>query len=282
MSTTSTTTLVQPSTAPIRNSSAPACHNCGANLSHAQEHAVAQDAQQRISELETQVKLLTSKATAAVDKLADYEDELRQLKSTPHRPSGQTSGLPSASDPNVASSQPRRTSTPSGPPPRPSTATAAPGPRTSIHQPLQNRLSSLLTSHRSPSQPPAPASAPLPAHARTPSETELLTALAREQALRAAAEANLSQTNEELEELSAQLFQQANEMVATERRARAKLEERVEVLERSNGEKRKRLEVLESRMGRIERVRALLKEGGANWAVATGGTTAEQSTTLKP
>lgn len=71
-------------------------------------------------------------------------------------------------------------------------------------------------------------------------------------------------------------------MVATERRARAKLEERVEVLERSNGEKRKRLEVLESRMGRIERVRALLKEGGANWAVATGGTTAEQSTTLKP
>lgn len=51
-------------------------------------------------------------------------------------------------------------------------------------------------------------------------------------------------------------------MVATERKARAKLEERVEVLERRDGEKRKRLEVLESRMGRIERVRGLLKEGG--------------------
>ena len=71
-------------------------------------------------------------------------------------------------------------------------------------------------------------------------------------------------------------------MVATERRARAKLEERVEVLERRDGEKRVRLEVLESRMGRIERVRALLKEGGANWAVATAGAPAEQSNTVKP
>lgn len=64
--------------------------------------------------------------------------------------------------------------------------------------------------------------------------------------------------NEELEELSAQLFQQANEMVATERKARAKLEERVEILERRDGEKGKRLEMLESQMRRIERVRGLL------------------------
>ena len=62
----------------------------------------------------------------------------------------------------------------------------------------------------------------------------------------------------ELEELSAQLFQQANEMVSTERRARAKLEERVEVLERRDGEKRKRLERLESALKRIDRLRALL------------------------
>lgn len=49
-------------------------------------------------------------------------------------------------------------------------------------------------------------------------------------------------------------------MVATERKARAKLEERVMVLERRDGEKRARLEVLEGRMGRIERVRELLKK----------------------
>ena len=69
----------------------------------------------------------------------------------------------------------------------------------------------------------------------------------------------MSQTNDELEELSAQLFTEANEMVATERKARAKLEERVAVLERRDKEKRTRLEVLESRLGRIERVREMLK-----------------------
>ena len=47
-------------------------------------------------------------------------------------------------------------------------------------------------------------------------------------------------------------------MVASERKARAKLEERVVVLERRDGDKRKRLEILEGRMGRIERVRSLL------------------------
>lgn len=83
--------------------------------------------------------------------------------------------------------------------------------------------------------------------------------LTREQSLRQAAESRVSKTNEELEELSAQLFTEANEMVATERKARAKLEERVAVLERRDKEKRTRLEVLESRLGRIERVREMLK-----------------------
>lgn len=69
----------------------------------------------------------------------------------------------------------------------------------------------------------------------------------------------MNRTNEEIEELTGQLFQQANEMVAAERKARAKLEERVAVLERRDGEKAKRLEVLESRLGRIERVRGLLR-----------------------
>ena len=83
--------------------------------------------------------------------------------------------------------------------------------------------------------------------------------LTREQSLRQAAESKVSETNEELEELSAQLFTEANEMVATERKARARLEERVAVLERRDQEKRARLEVLEGRLGRIERVRDLLK-----------------------
>jgi hypothetical protein len=62
----------------------------------------------------------------------------------------------------------------------------------------------------------------------------------------------------EIEDLSTQLFQQANEMVADERRARAKLEERVEILEKRDGEKRKRLERLEMALKRIDRVKGLL------------------------
>jgi hypothetical protein len=92
----------------------------------------------------------------------------------------------------------------------------------------------------------------------TPSSDELLVALSKEQALRQAAEGRLSETSKEVEELSVQLFSQANEMVAEERRARAQLEERVEMLEKRDIEKRRRLERLESAMQRIERVRELL------------------------
>ena len=75
-----------------------------------------------------------------------------------------------------------------------------------------------------------------------------------------AAESAVTQTNEEIEELTGQLFQQANEMVATERRARARLEERVLVLVKRAEENAKRLEVLENRLERIERVRGLLRD----------------------
>ncbi|POR36444.1 Uncharacterized protein TPAR_03369, partial [Tolypocladium paradoxum] len=89
---------------------------------------------------------------------------------------------------------------------------------------------------------------------------DLLEALTREQTLRREAEGRLSATSREVEELSASLFEQANEMVADERRARARLEERVGELERRDVEKRRRLERLEVAMGRIERVRNLLEE----------------------
>jgi hypothetical protein len=49
-------------------------------------------------------------------------------------------------------------------------------------------------------------------------------------------------------------------MVAEERRARAKLEERVETLERRDREKMGRLDRLEKAVSRVERVKALLGE----------------------
>lgn len=88
--------------------------------------------------------------------------------------------------------------------------------------------------------------------------SELQDALTREQGLRKAAESQLSQASTELEELTVQLFSQANEMVAQERKARARLEERVAVLERRDIEKRSRLEKLEKAMARVERLKALV------------------------
>ncbi len=117
---------------------------------------------------------------------------------------------------------------------------------------LSDRLTSLLGSRK-----PSPTNGP----PRTPRECDLEAALAREQALRRQAEGQLTDVNGELEDLSAQLFQQANEMVAAERKARARLEERVEVLEKRDGDKRKRLERLESAVKRIDRVKGLLSVG---------------------
>ena len=68
----------------------------------------------------------------------------------------------------------------------------------------------------------------------------------------------MSATQTEIEELTAQLFGEANEMVASERKARAKLEERVKVLEQRDVEKRKRLDKLEKQMQRIDRVRGMV------------------------
>ena len=172
-----------------------------------------------------------------VDKLADYEDELRQLKSSQ---GDQTLGLPPQSPIRPAS---------------------APGNHPN-RQHLSSRFSNLLTSsRRTTSQPPGATPDQQGPNGHIPTNSaDLLTLLTKEQTLRQAAESRVSQTNEELEELSAQLFTEANEMVAAERKARAKLEERVAILEGRDKEKRNRLELLESRLGRIERVRGLLSK----------------------
>lgn len=74
------------------------------------------------------------------------------------------------------------------------------------------------------------------------------------------AEARLQEVTGELEDLSASLFQQANEMVASERRERAKLEERIAVLEGREGGVKDRLGLLERAVERIGRVREVLSE----------------------
>ncbi|KAF6841716.1 ribosomal protein l32 [Colletotrichum plurivorum] len=200
------------------------CPSCGVVI---EPPPALLEAQARIADLEAQVRLLNQKAAAAVDRWADYEDELTRLRiAASHTPAPQPTPSPT---------------------------------RTSFLSGGANRLSQLLSPRGMKSTPNL--RAPTPPGPGDPATTEyLLEALNREQNLRVQAEARLSTTSQEVEELSVSLFEQANEMVATERRARAKLEERVEVLERRDQDKKRRLERLEGAVGRIERVRSLLGE----------------------
>ncbi|KAF2264817.1 hypothetical protein CC78DRAFT_553333 [Lojkania enalia] len=190
-------------------------------------------AQRKIAELEAQVEILKEKATAAVDKAADYEDQLRTLKN------GQNSLLgANALDPQSLTGL-------SNEDVRPSTANSLSA--------KTSRFSFLTGRRGSPAQ--NLSSVPPPS---TLADTELLEQLAQERALRAKAEEKARKVDSEIEELSVQLFSQANEMVAAERKARAKLEARVEQLEQKDKDKMARLERLEKAVTRIDRVKAML------------------------
>ncbi len=265
------------------------CPHCGSEVAipalEDTTHAALLDAHQQIADLHAQVRLLNQKAAAAVDRWSDYEEELAQLR-TALRASKQlqeqqarTSVSPPALAQRPATASPRMT------PPLPPQGllpAALPTPhKSSFLGGSKQRVSSLLSSRKStPSLKPTwqthanlngalssnaaaagagPGSfSPAMPLSPTPSTDDLIHALTYEQSLRLEAEGKLNDTSREVEELSVQLFEQANEMVATERRARAKLEERVELLERRDLDKHRRLERLESAMGRIERVRELL------------------------
>ena len=254
-----------------------------------------EDTQRRIKELESQVQFfqvqtsgagenilffffysMISKLTVTAGKLAEYDEEIRRLRS-------QTNGAytPRTSQSSAASNEIDKSLSPAQLPKSNGSAAPLPAAPPAPLQPQQSQsrlftLTSFLPYGRRPSAtppaqqqqqqpPPAPPSShqvPIvhPHPGPDPEETmQLQNALNHEQRLRKAAENQLSQANTELEDLTAQLFSQANEMVAQERKARARLEERVAVLERRDVEKRKRLDRLEKAMERVERLRALVR-----------------------
>ncbi len=337
-----------------------ACPQCGCVVEVAHAHgsaaaapggtadaALLRQAREQIQSLESQVTLLDQKAAAAIDRWADYEDELAQLRRqlaaatrqqggggacdvpsipagapppTPASPTrtsflatGAANRLSALLSPRAAKSTPdlKAAASSSGPlPPLPPTTTAigptvmptpppsatAPGhgsggPSFSsvsgTTSPVPPRTpygsfsffggnsgnNSGRASAASPPPPPPPAK-DNNAAAVAPSTKDLLEALTREQKLRRAAEGRLQDTSREVEELSVSLFEQANEMVAEERRARARLEARVAVLEQRDSDKKHRLERLEQAMDRIERVRAMLGQ-----SVVAASATADAATT---
>ena len=245
-----------------------------------QGEMAAEEAQRRIKELEAQVQVLKLQNTGSgesnplffpvynyidsgwtVEKLAEYDEEVRRLRSQASAYTPRTSRSSRSSDDMDKSLSPTQLPAPNGP--------VQPQP-----QQQQSRFTALTSffpygrrPSATPTPPPPPASAPpqtqshvIPPHpGPDPEETiQLQNALSREQNLRKAAENQLSQAATELEDLTAQLFSQANEMVAQERKARARLEERVAVLERRDVEKRTRLDRLEKAMQRVERLRAMV------------------------
>ncbi|KAL8767006.1 MAG: hypothetical protein Q9209_006360 [Squamulea sp. 1 TL-2023] len=295
MITSSSATTHQPSTTVTLERACPAC---GADISNLLQQ-FTQSTQSRTLELEAQVRILTDKATAA----ADYEDQLHQLKSS--------------SQPRPQSTEHLSPSNPDQQPPRPPSS----DPTIPIRSPLQTRLSSLLpSSRRSASQPPSSApptqltysqSVRQPPSSQTqkqqisasshhhttsnPFPSDLHAVLEQERSLRLAAEAHLSTTHAEIEELSTSLFSEANELVAAERRSLHELQTRYDALEEEarglrDGEKerekeegrlRKRVVVLEEkgrrwedlerRVCRVEKVKALLRDGEGGRRVVSAG-----------
>jgi hypothetical protein len=343
----STMTLTMNALPQPRLSTAPCCPKCGNDISlnlppdmlntsqDATGTALAA-AQRQIEDLQAQVRLLNQKATAAVDRWADYEDELARLRSELTERNNSVSTTAATSVATATTTRPQ-TPTVREPPSSPSArgfitgspgagvsgfasaassrisallsrksaqnlkAGAGAGTQPPGHQSSQSTSSLLaatgqggggsgggvgLLSHQSSystsSLLPQRLSSPLtlslstgkvtytPGHSPAPSSDDLLEALGREQQLRVAAEGKLTDGSREIEELSVTLFEQANEMVATERRARARLEERVGELERREEEKKRRLERLESAMGRIEKARAVLGDGEGREVGAAG------------
>ncbi|KAM0301225.1 hypothetical protein ACHAPM_005446 [Fusarium culmorum] len=250
----SATMVMTMATPTLSADSTPCCPGCGYSLPLDHSQVQLLEAQARIEDLENQVRLLNEKATAAVGRWADYEDEISILRAQ----------LPSSTTAQKVQA--------------PVTPTNA---RMSFLQSGTSRLSSFLSPRKphdlphidttpNPSRPPNRRSISSQSHRPqhqvqaqappSPSAEDLLAALNREQSLRKEAEGKVAATSQEVEELSAALFEEANKMVAEERRARAKLEQRVDELERRDMEKRRRLEKLEGAMSRIERVRLMLAE----------------------
>ncbi|GAW18906.1 hypothetical protein ANO14919_083890 [Xylariales sp. No.14919] len=285
MSTTMTMTLPPTTTATATTTATtlsagnePCCPNCGLSLPppFSDPHTALLQAQRQIDDLQGQVRLLNQKATAAVDRWADYEDELSRLRAaststnsttvTSTKNHGSSNNRPHTPDPSVNTGSPRSSFLGAGAASRisqllsPRKSAAAAAAAASSSTPPPNATTQQRGSLSSVSSP----ALPLGSRGRTNSNAvearELMTELARERRLRAAAEEKLAATSREVEDLSATLFEQANTMVATERRARAALEERLSEVQQRDEEKRARIGRLEGAVRRIERVRGILED----------------------
>ncbi|RMY66288.1 hypothetical protein D0863_08551 [Hortaea werneckii] len=215
----------------------------------------------KVRQLEEEVRELADRANGASQKFADYENEIRVLEAK----------LRQEQRRNNAAAE---------------TANESGEGKAQAANPGISRFGSFMHSRKA--SPLAPTGT-----MSSPREKELEATLVKEQTGRIAAEQKVKEVNAEIEELSESLFQQANEMVATERKQNATLQERLEALEKEkaetnptvqggdaallrenawlkerlkvfeqrDGDRSRRLEKLEAAHQRIERVRSMLAPG---------------------
>ncbi|KAI6804248.1 hypothetical protein KC332_g15242 [Hortaea werneckii] len=215
----------------------------------------------KVRQLEEEVRELADRANGASQKFADYENEIRvlQAKLRQEQRRNNNAAAETANESGEGKAQ-----------------AATPG---------ISRFGSFMHSRKA--SPLAPTGT-----MSSPREKELEATLVKEQTGRIAAEQKVKEVNAEIEELSESLFQQANEMVATERKQNATLQgrlealeeektqtntsvqgdaallrenawlkERLQILEQREIDRSRRLEKLEAAHKRIERVRSMLAPG---------------------
>ncbi|KAH1298513.1 hypothetical protein KXX48_003115 [Aspergillus fumigatus] len=198
MSTTATTTVTATTlvgmlptmTSATSNILGKSCPTCGQDGYMSQDQ-LAESARKRVKELEGQVELLNAHATQMAAQLAEYEKEVRRLRSQTNTHTPRTGSASSTLSTPSNESEHSRSSPPQA-----------------QQQSRLSTLTSLLPYRRpstaSPTQTMAQPAQPVPSPDQV--TTELQTALEREQSLRKAAESQLTQASSELEELTAQLF----------------------------------------------------------------------------
>nr|OQO18717.1 hypothetical protein B0A51_12391 [Rachicladosporium sp. CCFEE 5018] len=243
-------------------------HDSGLSLTASTD--LSPEAQKRISDLEAELSLVTDKVASASQRFADYENEIRVLNAQVRQEKRRNASLDSTVSVGEGSGEAGRVV---GVAERAVNGSAA-------QKPGISRFGSFMHARKAigglGATPETEAANPL-ASAGTAAarERDLEAQLSQERDLRLAAEAKMGDTAGEVEELTATLFGQANEMVASERKENARLKERIQFLERRDAkfgmrvqaleerdrERQRRLENLERAVGRAERVRGVLGGG---------------------
>ncbi|KAK6509453.1 hypothetical protein TWF481_004197 [Arthrobotrys musiformis] len=240
------------------------CKNCGTAFTVLSEADYPREARLRIEELEQQVKEFSVRAVMAAERLAQAQKEVYDLRRKSESSNSTTGSIAPINTAAAASLPSIPQSGPQSPIKRSNTVTST---LQSMSKVSTQKIGALFyrtalppTTELPPpvERPPTPPEPLSRASMDSQALDDLSNALCSERRGREIAEKQLAQVKGEVEELSASLFQQANNMVAEERRSRAKLEDRIKVLEKRDADKRARLEKLEKAINRIIKARELL------------------------